>query len=414
MSRHTGFANLPLHSGRAPAWLFTRMTRLAREIATHIVADRGPDEFLRRLSDPFWFQAFGCVLGFDWHSSGVTTTVTGALKEGLRGVDGDLGVFAQGGKGATSRKTPTEILDRCERLSVDPAPLIYASRMAAKVDTAAVQDGYQLYHHAFFFTAAGHWCVVQQGMSDATRSARRYHWLSESLTSYVNEPHRAICSDVRGATLNLVAAEHAPLRDASVDLAAGAPERVISVVRRYADGRPARPRRLAQDRAVPQTRRLSFDDEETREQVHDAPILDMPSRHALQLQDIDPRRLEAVLLSTYDRAPRDFESLLGLEGVGARTLRALALVSEVIYGTPASTRDPARFAFAHGGKDGTPFPVDRVTYDRTIDTLHQAMAHARIDRSEKLEALKRLGRFAKSTEPGQVEGSGKVEGSGRK
>jgi len=375
------------------------MTRLAREIATHIVEDRGPDDLLRRLSDPFWFQAFGCVLGFDWHSSGVTTTVTGALKEGLRGVERDLGVFAQGGKGATSRKTPTEILDRCERLSVDPAPLIYASRMSAKVDSAAVQDGYQLYHHAFFFTTAGHWCVVQQGMSDETRTARRYHWLSESLASYVNDPHHAICSDARGDTLNLVSAEHAPLREATVDLAAGSPDRVLNVVRRYAHGDAPRSQRDTARRASVHTApRLSFDDEETPTAIETAPTLDMPSRHALLLQDVDPRRLESVLASTYDRAPHDFESLLGLEGVGGRTLRALALVSEGIYGTPASTRDPARFAFAHGGKDGTPFPVDRVTYDRTIDTLHRAMAQAHIDRSEKVDALKRLSRFAKQTE----------------
>jgi hypothetical protein len=215
MSRRTGFANLPLHPGRAPAWLFTRMTRLAREIATHIVEDRGPDELLRRLSDPFWFQAFGCVLGFDWHSSGVTTTVTGALKEGLRGIEHELSVYSQGGKGATSRKTPGEIRDWCEQLALEPGPLIYASRMAAKVDSAAVQDGYQLYHHAFFFSGAGQWCVVQQGMSDRSRTARRYHWLSESVTSFVNEPHEAICSDERAPTLNLVAAEHEQIRAAS-------------------------------------------------------------------------------------------------------------------------------------------------------------------------------------------------------
>jgi hypothetical protein len=189
MSRRTGFANLPLHPGRAPAWLFSRMTRLAREITTHIVADQGPQEVLRRLADPYWFQAFGCVLGFDWHSSGVTTTVTGALKEGIRGAEHDLGFYALGGKGATSRKTPHEILDRCERLAVDPGPLLYASRMAAKVDSSALQDGYQLYHHAFFFVRGPHprWCVVQQGMSDDTRSARRYHWLSDSLSSFVGE-----------------------------------------------------------------------------------------------------------------------------------------------------------------------------------------------------------------------------------
>jgi len=376
MPRHTGFANLPLHSGRAPAWLFTRMTRLAREIATHVVADRGPDELLRRLSDPFWFQAFGCVLGFDWHSSGVTTTVTGAIKEGLRGIDHELGIYSQGGKGATSRKTPAEIRKRCEALAIDSRPLVYASRMTAKVDNAAVQDGYQLYHHAFFFSAAGHWCVVQQGMSDRTGTARRYHWLSESVTSFVNEPHTAICSDLRAPTLNLVAAEHDALRSASVELAGDSPERVMSIIGRYDHGR------LRSS--------LPFDA---------SPTLDMPSRHALELQDFDPRHLRSVLLTTYERGPEDFEALLGLEGVGARTLRALALVSEVIYGTPAGTRDPARFAFAHGGKDGTPFPVDREVYDRTIDTLHRAMAAARLDRSEKVDALKRLSRFARSTEP---------------
>jgi len=396
MSRRTGFANLPLHSGRAPAWLFSRMTRLAREIAMHIVADRGADELLRRLSDPFWFQAFGCVLGFDWHSSGVTTTVTGALKEGLRPIEHELGVFAQGGKGATSRKTPTEILDRCERLAVEPAPLLYASRMAAKVDSAAVQDGYQLYHHAFFFTRMGQWCVVQQGMSDRTRSARRYHWLSEALTNFVNEPHQAICSDARGATLNLVAAEHDAIRRASVQLATESPQMVMDVVRRH-------------HTAVPESPLLPFDDDQTElgsryDERHppenETPSLTMPRRHALLLEDINPRHLQSVLLGTYDHAPRDYESLLGLEGVGGKTLRALALVSEVIYGTPASTRDPARFAFAHGGKDGTPFPVDRTTYDRTIDTLHAAMAQARVDRSEKIDALKRLSKFARTTEPG--------------
>jgi uncharacterized protein len=395
MARQTGYARLPLHHGRAPAWLFTRMTRLAREVTEHIVADQGPEQLLRRLSDPFWFQAFGCVLGFDWHSSGVTTTVTGALKEGLAGLDREIGLYAQGGKGATSRKTPAEITGRCERLALDPAPLVYASRMAAKVDSAAVQDGYQLYHHAFFFTAAGHWCVVQQGMNGQTRTARRYHWLSESLASFVNDPHEAICSDRRGATLNLVAGEHAPLRAASVELAAGPPDKVMSVVRRYSD----RPQRGTAADAL--AGNLPFEEFDTTAAPGGAPTLEMPSAHALTLGQLDPRHLQSVLLSTYDRAPADYESLLETKGVGPRTLRALALVAEVIYGTPASTRDPARFAFAHGGKDGTPFPVDRATYDRTIDVLHRAMAHARVDRSEKLDALKRLGRFAKATEPNE-------------
>jgi len=374
MSRRTGYANLPLHPGRAPAWLFSRMTRLAREITTHVVYDAGPEEMLRRLSDPFWFQAFGCVLGFDWHSSGVTTTVTGALKEGLKGIEHELGLFGQGGKGAASRRTPRDIVGWCDRLSFDPSPLVYASRMAAKVDSAAVQDGYQLYHHTFFFTKGGHWCVVQQGMSDRSGTARRYHWLSESLSSFVNEPHEAICSDFRGNTLNLVAAEHGPLRHASVELASGPPDRVIDVVRRHAAAQPL----------------LPFDQ---------APTLDLPARHSVTLGDINPSHLQTVLLSTYDRAPENFETLLGMAGVGPRTLRALALVSEVIWGTPASTRDPARFSFAHGGKDGTPFPVDRETYDKTIDVLHRAMARAKVDRSEKVDALRRLSQFAKTTEP---------------
>jgi uncharacterized protein len=427
MARHTGFAHLPLHPGRAPAWLFSRMTRLAREIACHIVADQGPSELLRRLSDPFWFQAFGCVLGFDWHSSGVTTTVTGALKEGLKGIEHELGVFAQGGKGATSRKTPSEIIARCDTLSIDPQPLVYASRMAAKVDSAAVQDGYQLYHHTFFFTAARDWCVVQQGMSDATGTARRYHWLSTSVDSFIDEPHEAICSDERVETLNLVATEHASIRSAAVELARD-PDTVMNVVRRHVPGGPpARLRRFGE--ATPllpfdppsrdsrfggtestsgesrfggtesASRESRFGATESASREAGAAMLDMPARHALLLQDVDPRHLHTVLLSTYERAPDNFESLLGLEGVGARTLRALALVSEVIYGTPASTRDPARFAFAHGGKDGTPFPVDRATYDRTVDTLHRAMARARVDRSEKMDALKRLSRFARGTEP---------------
>src|SRR5688572_7462299 len=214
MRGRSGYAQLPLHGGKAPAWLFGRMVKLAREISIHVVSAFGPDEMLRRLSDPFWFQAFGCVLGFDWHSSGVTTTVTGALKEGIRGLEADLGLFAGGGTGAVSRKTPAEIETACDRLSIDARPLVYASRMSAKVDSAAVQDGYQLYHHAFFFTPSGGWCVVQQGMNDANGMARRYHWLSAAVRSYVNEPHAAVCADVQVPTLNLVASESEPVRSA--------------------------------------------------------------------------------------------------------------------------------------------------------------------------------------------------------
>jgi len=329
------------------------MVRLAREITAHIVAEYGSEEVLRRLSDPYWFQAFGCVLGFDWHSSGVTTTVTGAMKEAVKGIEHELGIYAGGGKGAVSRRTPHEITTYCERLSVDPHPLVYASRMAAKVDSAAVQDGYQLYHHAFFFTPSGGWCVVQQGMDDASGMARRYHWLDARVRSYVNEPHAAICAEVEAPTLNLVAAESDPVRSASAELARQHPNVVLDTLR-------------------------------------DLPVLSMPRRHAVLLADVNPKYLERILLKTYDRSPEDFETLLGMEGVGARTLRALALVSEVIYGKAASTRDPARFSFAHGGKDGTPFFVDVETYDTTVEILRAAINKANIDRSERVQALKRL------------------------
>jgi uncharacterized protein len=357
MGKRTGYASLPLHGGKAPAWLFTRMVLLSREILAHIVEEYGAPEVLRRLSDPFWFQAFGCVLGFDWHSSGVTTTVCGAVKESLRDTGREWGLFAAGGKGAASRKSPLQIAATCEFLGRDPDTLVHASRTAAKVDSAAVQDGYQLYHHVFLFTSAGDWCVVQQGMNGETSTARRYHWLSEHVTSFVDEPHEAVCCDVTGATLNLVAAESGDVRSASAELAGQRPERTLEAVERV-------------------------------------PELRLPSRHALFPEvDVDARYLSKILLKTYERAPENFEALIGIEGVGPRTLRALALAAELIYGTQASTRDPARFAFAHGGKDGIPFPVDRPTYDRTIDILSRAVDRARIDRSERIKALQRLARF---------------------
>ena len=362
MSRHTGTASLPLHTGKAPPWLFSRMTALSREIIAYLVAEHGAQEVLRRLSDPFWFQAFGCVLGFDWHSSGVTTTVCGAVKEGLRGVDTELGIFAAGGKGGTSRKTPAQVTEACERIGRDPAPLVYASRTAAKVDSAAVQDGYQLYHHAFFFTDTGDWAVVQQGMSDATRMARRYHWLSEGRTSFVEEPHEAVCCDEQAATLNLVADESAGVRAGSVELAVQSPERTL--------------RELAK-----------------------IPELAMPVRHTLFPEmDVGSTHLQKILTKTYERAPANFEALLGIEGVGPKTLRALSLASELVHGTSASMRDPARFAFAHGGKDGTPFPVDRTTYDRTIEVLGTAINRAGVDRSEKVAAFRRLAALGEGTE----------------
>jgi hypothetical protein len=343
----TGFAHLPLHGGKTPRYLFERMVPLSREIVIFLITEFGREEVLRRLSDPYWFQAFGCVLGFDWHSSGLTTTVCGALKEGLRGLENELGIYVAGGKGATSRKTPAEITAACERIGRDPERLIYASRISAKVDNSAVQDGYQLYHHSFVFTAQGQWSIVQQGMSDATSMARRYHWLSDNVTSYVSEPHAAICCDASAETLNLVAAESADVRSASTSLATQKPEVILEV-------------------------------------------LEMDRRHAVTMSDINPRCLRKILLRTYETAPADFEALLAIEGVGAKTLRALALTSELIYGMRASLRDPTRYSFAHGGKDGTPFPVDRATYDKTIEVMRKALNRAQIERSEKVRAFRRL------------------------
>ncbi len=351
----TGSAELPLHYGAAPRWLFSRMSRLAGEIAEAVILEHGTRGLLERFSDPFWFQALGCVLGFDWHSSGLTTTTCGALKEAVKGREEELGLFVAGGKGATSRKTPSEIVAHCERTGSEPASLVYASKAAAKVDSAAVQDGYQLYHHVFLFDRDANWAVVQQGMSDATRMARRYHWLSTGVRDFVCEPHAAICSDARGATLNLVAQESEGVRRASAEAARRPPGEVMA------------------------------------ELLH-LRRLDLPRRHAVSLADIDPTRLERILLKTYVAQPTGFEALLSIGGVGAKTVRALSLVSELIYGESPSFEDPARYSFAHGGKDGTPYPVDRVLYDRTIELLGRAIRRAKLDHAEELRALKRLER----------------------
>ncbi len=321
-----------------------------------IVSELGHDAFLEKISDPYWFQALGCVLAFDWHSSGLTTTVTGALKEGLRGIEGEVGLFIAGGKGAASRKTPEQIRKYGEEYSIDPEPLIYASRMSAKVDNTAVQDGYQLYHHVFIFTVEGKWSVIQQGMNDAEKSARRYHWLGDKVDDFVVEPHSAVCSEKKGAALNLVAAESEEARKVSTELSRERPEKVIETIRKFRE-------------------------------------LDMSRRHEITLADIDPGRLHRILLKTYEHQPEDFEGLLGIKGIGPKTIRALSLVSEIVYGSHPSYRDPARFSFAHGGKDGTPFPVDLRTYEKTIEIMKKAVQRTRIGESIRKEALRRLIKF---------------------
>lgn len=353
-AQRTGVANLPLHYGKVPPWLFGRMSQLARQIAIVTIDEFGPEEMLRRLSDPFWFQAFGCVLGYDWHSSGVTTTTCGALKEGIRGLEKDLGFFVAGGKGKTSRRTPSEIESFGHVIKVNTSPLVYASRMTAKVDNSALQDGYQLYHHAFFFTSSGAWAVIQQGMNETNRYARRYHWLGEKVTDFVCEPETAICSQAKGEALNLVASESAKARTTIASIAAEEkPEKIVA-------------------------------------QLNALKTLTLPRRAYLSLEDIHPDRLSKIFLSTYEHKPDNFESLLGLEGVGPKTLRALSLISELVYDTPVSLRDPATYSFAHGGKDGYPYPVDRKTYDSSIQFLVQALDKAKIGDSEKLEAFRRL------------------------
>ncbi|UCF18561.1 MAG: DUF763 domain-containing protein [Gemmatimonadota bacterium] len=358
MTRRTGTATLPLHTGRAPRWLFQRMSAMARALTQAYVIEHGPAAFLQRLSDPYWFQALGCVLGFDWHSSGVTTTVCGALKTGLAGTEADTSVFVAGGKGRASRRTPAELESYADRLGLDGARLIYASRMSAKVDSAALQDGYQIYHHAFFFTPTGEWAVVQQGMHEEARSARRYHWLGSRVADFVCEPHSAICSQRREQlVLDLVADEAAGARSAAAAVARAHPAAV-------------------------------------QRELADILRLDLPRRHHVDVRrDVSPRNLHSVLLSTYEAQPIDFEALLALRGVGAKVVRALALIAELTHGEPASFRDPARFSFAHGGKDGHPYPVDRDTYDRSIAWLREAVSQARIDHSERLSALRRLARW---------------------
>ncbi len=382
----TGVANLPLHGGRAPAWLFKRMRVLAREIVVFMAAELGSEEVLRRLSDPFWFQALGCVLGFDWHSSGVTTTTCAALKEGLRPVQKELGLFVCGGKGATSRKTPQEVMDHCDALSLDADPLVYASRLSAKTDSAAVQDGFQVYHHTFFFTSAGSWAVVQQGMNDASGYARRYHWLGEQVEDFVCEPHAAVCCDQRGETLNLVAEENDPVRDAAAQAACLHPDELLREVKAITKSAAGQ---LMLFEAAPAP---------AASEPIAAKRLTLPARHDIRPEDLSSKRMRDTLIRTYEAAPASFEQLLGLQGVGPKTLRALSMVAELVFGADISFRDPARYSFAHGGKDGIPYPVDRETYDQTIDVLHRAINKAGVDRSDKVHAFKRLRRFE---EPGR-------------
>lgn len=365
----TGVASLPLHGGRAPKWLVDRMRKLAHEIVTIIINEHSCGEFLRRLSDPFWFQALGCVLGYDWHSSGVTTVVTGVLKQAI--VPEEHGIAVCGGKGKISRQTPEEIEIIGEIFGFSESKieqLKYASRMSAKVDSAAIQAGYQLYHHTLFVDEKGKWAVIQQGMCEQDKTARRYHWLSEGLESFIIEPHSAIVGDVkRRIALDMTARESEGCRRASVDLACEPPKRLMKLIMSF--------------KAVNQKSLIEWipGEAEANWEEPSLEVLSMP-------RTINWNRLKEL----YEFKPRNYEELLGLRGVGAATVRGLALIAELIYGEKPSWRDPVKFSFAYGGKDGVPYSVNKRAMDESIQILKRAVEDAKIGDPEKLKAINRL------------------------
>lgn len=341
-----------------PAWLGDRMTQLGTVIAEHIIASYGPSEFLTRLSDPFWFQALGCVMGMDWHSSGITTSVMGALKRGLNPRSSDLGIHICGGRGRHSRRTPDELRSFSNRTGLDGDALARTSRLTARIDNNAIADGFQLYLHSFVVSTSGEWAVVQQGMDPSSHLARRYHWHSPGVRNFTSDPHSAILGQPRGIILNLVDAR-----------ASRAQKTLLELVKQPIDSI-----------------------------LGEIPRLRMPARHDVRPQDVDLKRLGAVLAVAHEQELRDFASLLLVEGLGPRTLQSLALIAEIVHGAPSRFSDPARFSFAHGGKDGHPFPVPLKPYDESIAILRRALDAARLDHTEKLEGLRRLDRLTRAVE----------------
>jgi len=375
-TRQTGSADLPLHQGRVPAWLALRMSRLGAVMGEAIIHHYGRDELLRRLANPFWFQAFGAVMGMDWHSSGITTSVLAALKSGLAPLERELGVHVCGGRGKHGHNTPAELIDVGERVGLDGAGLANTSRLIAKVDSAAVQDGFDLYLHGFIVADDGKWVVVQQGMNAEMRQARRYHWLSEGLESFVEAPHTAIAGPSQGHIINLTDRRAAPSRQAQLDLL---------------------------DRLGPDGIAHKFSTLRVPGTANSPPgqltlHLVMPAHHAIRPGDVIARRLRGALAAAAMQGPKDFQDLLLTPGVGARTVRALALVAEVVHGAPFRFSDPARFSFAHGGKDGHPFPVPLGVYDETIRVLKSAVRKAKLGSDEELAALRRLDAQARRLE----------------
>jgi hypothetical protein len=372
MVRRTGSAELPLHGDRVPAWLGRRMASLGAIITQAIVHHFGRDEFLERLAHPFWFRSFGAVMGMDWHSSGITTSVIGALKRGLVPLQNELGIYVCGGRGKHSRRTPEELNALGDRVRFDAHALTRASRLVAKVDSSALQDGFDLYLHGFFVTEDGRWTVVQQGMNGDKRQARRYHWHSRALTSFVDEPHSAIDGPEQGEIINLTDRRAAPSRAAQLELIAeSGPD---AIVRDYSA--------LTKAPAM----------------QPDLPFLHMPAHHDVRASDVFIRRLHGTLAAAADRGPLDFPELLLTPGVGARTVQSLAMVAEVVHGAPYRFRDPARFSLAHGGKDRHPYPVPIKVYDETIRVLKSAIANGKLGRDEEMQAQKRLDDQARQLE----------------
>jgi uncharacterized protein len=356
--KRSGTADLPLHGGRVPPWLANRMTELGAAISEHILLEYGPGEFLTRLSDPFWFQAFGAIMGMDWHSSGITTSVMGALKRGLNPRFGEFGLMVCGGRGRHSIRTPDELRFFGMKTGLDGDALARTSRLAARIDNNAVADGFQLYLHSFIITKSGEWAVVQQGMNSQNHSARRYHWHSANVQDFVSDPHNAIVGKPQGEILNLV------------------------------DSRAAKAQQAL----------LAIAKEPIQSALSDARKLTMPAHHDVRAKDVDLKRLGAVLAVAHEQELRDFASLLLLEGLGPRTLQSLALIAEVVHGAPSRFTDPARFSFAHGGKDGHPFPVPLKTYDESLAVLRRSLEAARVGHLEKLHGFERLDRLTRTVE----------------
>jgi uncharacterized protein len=356
--QRSGFADLPLHGGRVPAWLGSRMEKLGTAIVESIVYHYGASEFLSRLSDPFWFQALGAVMGMDWHSSGITTSVLGALKRGVNPRAHELGIYFCGGRGKQSRKTPSELVAAAETQNLDGEQLVRISRLTAKIDNNAIVDGFQIYLHSFVLTASGEWAVVQQGLNDTNGLARRYHWHSNSVRDFVSDPHTGIVGKNEGVIRNLVDTRAEDARSALLNIASEHPHKTIAEVRK----------------------------------------LCMPRHHEVRATDVDLKRLGAVLAVSYERQLRDFASLLLTENLGPRTLQTLALVAEVVHGAPSRFSDPARFSFSLGGKDGHPFPVPLRTYDESLGVLRRCLDAAKLGRTEKIDGFKRLDGLVRSVE----------------